>query len=440
MRFVISMCRIPGGFWILLGSFGLSLAGHSQINSPYSRFGIGDIYSARNVASKGMGGLSSAYKDFQSVNFINPASYSGLSFVTFDVGIEGEFRTLIDQEQVDRYQSSNLIFNYLALGIPLAKDKKGQPKWGMAFGLRPFSRVRYDIQAPGRLEGIDSVLDNYRGNGGLYRAFLGTGYRIGNLSLGINAGYIFGQKEVSTYRTLVNESVFYYTASVNQRTSITNFSVDGGLQYEIKTGKKSQIRLGANGYLGGDAKGERERVGQTVFFNSFGEPDSIDVVIKDNTTGTYTLPAGYSVGLMFEKSSKMQVGVEYETSKWSDLSDFGVSSQMGDVEMFRLGAQWIPDVTSNRNYWKQVMYRAGVFTGKDYVVVDGHQLPVFGVTFGGGFPVKRFNNYSTQFNTINLSFEYGRRGNNQSPYFERYFRVNVGLALSDIWFIKRQYD
>lgn len=95
---------------------------------------------------------------------------------------------------------------------------------------------------------------------------------------------------------------------------------------------------------------------------------------------------------------------------------------------------------SSRNYWKQVMYRAGFFMGKDYVVIDGHQLPIWGVTFGGGIPIKRYNMYSSQFNTINLSFEYGRRGNGQSPYTERYFRVGLGLSLSDVWFIKRQYD
>jgi hypothetical protein len=434
------MCKPTAGFLALPLSLFLSLAGFSQVNSPYSRFGIGDLYVPRNAVSKGMGGLSSAYKDFQSVNFINPASYTGLSFVTFDVGIEGEFRTLVDQEQVDRFQSSNLIFNYLALGLPLAKDKKGITKWGMSFGIRPYSRIRYDIQDAGRIPGIDSVLNEYRGNGGLYRGFIGMGYRIGNLSLGINTGYVFGQQEISTYRSIVNDSIFYYTASLNQRTSISHFALDGGLQYDIKTGKKSLIRLGANGFLGGDAKGQRERLAQTVFFNSFNQPDSIDVVVRETTEGTYSLPAGYSVGVMFEKPGKMQVGVEYETAKWSELTNFGQPSQMGNNEMYRVGGHWIPDATSNRNYWKQVMYRAGAFTGKDYVVVDGHQLPVYGVTFGAGLPIRRYNNYSTQFNTINLAFEYGRRGNSQSPYFERYFRVNVGLALSDMWFIKRQYD
>jgi hypothetical protein len=85
-------------------------------------------------------------------------------------------------------------------------------------------------------------------------------------------------------------------------------------------------------------------------------------------------------------------------------------------------------------------YRAGFFTGKDYIVAGGEQLPLRAVTVGIGFPVKRYNAYSTQFSTINTSFEYGRRGNSSTLFNENYFRINVGLALSDIWFIKRQYD
>ncbi|MCU0388144.1 MAG: hypothetical protein MUE71_06015 [Chitinophagaceae bacterium] len=439
MRSVISMFK-PAGILLVLGIGFSSLAGYSQVNSPYSRFGIGDLYYSRNVSSKGMGGLATTYKEIQSINFINPASYAGLNFVTLDVGIEAEFRTLTDQEKANRFESSNLIFNYLALGVPLAKDKKGYTKWGMAFGIRPYSRVRYDIISPTVINGIDSAVDEYRGNGGLYRGFLGMGYRIGNLSVGVNAGYVFGQKEISTYRSFPNNVDYYYTGSINQRTSITMFSMDGGFQYEIPVNKTSNIRIGANGYLGGDANGNRELVAQTIFFDAFGQPDSIDVVERKETKGVYTLPAGYSAGISFEKTNKFMFGAEYETSKWSDLTDFGEDLGLGDVSMLRLGGYWIPDVTNNRSYWKQVVYRAGFFTGKDYVVINNEQLPVWGITFGGGFPIRRFNNYSTQFNTINLSFEYGRRGSGISPYVERYFKVNLGLALSDIWFIKRQYD
>jgi len=440
MRSVILMCS-PARLSVVSISLLFSLAGMSQVNSPYSRYGIGDLYGSRNTVSKGMGGLATAYRDIQSVNFVNPASYANIGFVTFDVGVEAEFRTLNNQAKTERYESSNLIFNYAALGIPLMKNKKkDKTVWGMAFGLRPFSRIRYDIVSSGRQQGIDSIQTEYRGDGGLYNAFLGTGFRLGNLSLGINVGYIFGQKQLATYRSLINDSVFYYTGAIDQNISITKFAMDAGMQYDIKLSKTSLFRIGATGYLGGDAKAVRNRLSQTVFFNQYGAADSIDVVARDETNGTYTLPAGYSLSLAFEKQNKFFIGAEYETSKWSDLTSFGQSFQMGDIDLFRFGTHWIPDAFAGRQYYKQIIYRAGMFTGKDYVVVDGKQLPVFGVSFGAGLPIKRYSAYSTQYNTLNISFEYGRRGGPDNPYFEKYFKLNFGMSLSDIWFIKRQYD
>jgi hypothetical protein len=41
---------------------------------------------------------------------------------------------------------------------------------------------------------------------------------------------------------------------------------------------------------------------------------------------------------------------------------------------------------------------------------------------------------------INILLEYGNRGNKDNAIRENFFRVGVGLALTDIWFIKRKYD
>ena len=45
-------------------------------NSPYSRYGLGDVLPSQNIMSRGIGGVSAAYADVISVNFQNPASYA----------------------------------------------------------------------------------------------------------------------------------------------------------------------------------------------------------------------------------------------------------------------------------------------------------------------------------------------------------------------------
>ena len=53
----------------------------AQINSPFSRYGVGnEVYNSQNAANQGMGGLTAAYTPNmkgafgQSINFNNPAS------------------------------------------------------------------------------------------------------------------------------------------------------------------------------------------------------------------------------------------------------------------------------------------------------------------------------------------------------------------------------
>lgn len=48
----------------------------AQDNSPYSRFGIGDLTPSSHNLNRAMGGISAAYGDPVTINFNNPASYA----------------------------------------------------------------------------------------------------------------------------------------------------------------------------------------------------------------------------------------------------------------------------------------------------------------------------------------------------------------------------
>ena len=66
----------------------------SQENSPYSRYGLGDLYPKQHIASRAMGGISAAFLDGQALNTANPASYGSIRFVTYDLGISVDSRKL----------------------------------------------------------------------------------------------------------------------------------------------------------------------------------------------------------------------------------------------------------------------------------------------------------------------------------------------------------
>ena len=88
---------------------------YAQENSPYSRYGLGDIAPSTNIVNRGMEGLSAAYADPFSINFTNPASYSQfLSYieekskktasgrVLFDVGINYTSHTLREGNSAEK--------------------------------------------------------------------------------------------------------------------------------------------------------------------------------------------------------------------------------------------------------------------------------------------------------------------------------------------------
>ena len=53
----------------------------AQDNSPYSRYGIGDLVPGTNIVNRSMGGVTAGYFDQLSINFNNPASYSAFQAI-----------------------------------------------------------------------------------------------------------------------------------------------------------------------------------------------------------------------------------------------------------------------------------------------------------------------------------------------------------------------
>ena len=88
----------------------ISLYGKAQ-NSPYSRYGLGDVSNTQNVANKAMGGVAEAYGDGQTINFINPASYADLQLTTLSLGINGGTSQIRDRED-NTYRSNSGSLSY----------------------------------------------------------------------------------------------------------------------------------------------------------------------------------------------------------------------------------------------------------------------------------------------------------------------------------------
>lgn len=426
---------------LLLAAFPLFC--FAQDNSPYSRYGIGNIAPHSNIANRAMGGVSAAISDPTSLNSINPATYSDLIYSTLEIGLEYDGRELKSANPLGTYKANNGIVPYLQFGFPLLrgnkKAQKNKTSWGMAFGLRQVSNISYKIKNSNR-GSIDTTATLYEGNGGVDQAFIGTALRIKNFSIGFNTGYLFGSKDYDTRLLFSNDTVDYYKAHYGTKTRFGGVFLDAGIQYAVKL-KNASLNFGAYGNLQKQYHASKDETVETFTYNSStGAPIPIDTVSQVNgQKGKVQLPATFGAGVAYT-GEHLTIGADYETTKWNNYRFFGQKDLVQNSWIGRIGLQYLPASIGSTGYFNYVKYRAGFSFGQDYIAVD-HSLPVYTISVGGAFPLKlKHSFYDHQYSLMNFTFEYGNRGNSQNNLTESLYKISLGFSLSDIWFIRQKYQ
>lgn len=405
----------------------------AQENSPYSRYGLGNLKSKTNVANLGMGGVTIADNNPLLVNIVNPAGYASLQLTTYQLGVEGVTVNVQNSSSSNRVGAFNL--SYMNIGIPLIKDK-----FSLAFGLSPFSRIRYNMQdnkvIPG-LEDAGIITSDYFGGGSIQTAFFGTAYKWKGFSLGANLNYSFGNYQNNLVQSFVDSNRIL-SATFLKRTVIKGFHFDVGGMYQYKIGEDKELNVGFVYSNAFDFKANRDsyvkssvgELGQSLYQYS--------VDSQENVKGEIHIPSKIGVGLLYKKGDYWQVGLDYDRSDWSDFSNYGNVDSFGNAYMFRLGAAITPDVNAVLNYWKRVTYRAGFYYGQQNIYLNQTHLKDKGVSLGIGYPIRRT---LLSIGQINMALQVGTRGTTSSGLLkENYTRFQVGITVNDRWFIKRKYD
>ena len=415
----------------------------AQENSPYSRYGIGNLIPEGNIVNRSMGGISAAVSDAAFLNTVNPAAPANLLFTTLDIAVEYNGRNLIDNKTIGNYRSNNAIISYLQVGIPLLngnkKAFKNQVMWSANFGLKPISSINYKIET-NTFNNLQNVQNLYEGSGGLNEAFVGTALKIKNLNLGVSTGYLFGEKNYSNQLIFKNDSVAFYKANYETNTRYGGMFLKVGAQYGFKL-KDGMFRLGAYGNVRGNFEARKDQKVSTFNFNQDGATVQIDSVYSQtDIKGEIKLPSTMGVGFSVEKPHVL-FGADFETTNWDDYRFFGQKDAVTNTWLAKAGFQYLPASSStNKGYFNFVKYRAGVSFGKDYINADG-DLPVYTVSVGGGFPLKlRKSFYETQSSVLNIGFEYGNRGNKNNSITENIYKISFGLSLNDVWFRRQKYQ
>lgn len=441
----------------LLFSFLGSLKAQISTTNPFSSQGLGDVSFYGDAYFQGMAGITAALVDSAQTNLYNPSSYSLLAkgLPLFSMGIIGQNSVYSqnDASSLSRYAS----VTHMALAIPFAN------RFGLAFGLKPYSRTGYEINSSTEVSG-DSIFYDYTGAGEIQEFNFGFAATIVNrpshtLAVGANGKHYFGR--------VTNRRMSYQKANQalngyfqDDYLNVSSQGVDIGLTYKYRPSESSQFTFGATFQPQHNlnvAKGSAR-----VFFGNLANVNGYDTIVPyQRNEGTVVLPQRLNIGLTYElkpqsdtirKRNKLPsylVSAEYGASSWSqyeeNIPNNSTTPVFSDMTSLRFAFQFTPhrfanDRSSYIKAYDRMSYRLGAYSVALPYMQDGLQVQDVGISFGVGVPIV----LNRAVSSLNFSVNYGNRGTEATNSInEQYLGVGLGFNIApsyDRWFRKYQLD
>jgi len=412
--------------------------------NPFSQYGLGEIQTINQVNDKGMGGTSYTQTDPNRYNFANPATYSNISYFSFEIGGTSDFYHHSDGETNFTNFDPGILYVSLAFPIDTAK------RWGFSAGIMPYAKIGYQLQTLSTQSGINESLYN-TGNGGLNRFYMGSSIRLfHNFYLGANASFIFGSEQNTLTQTFPDSSQLYgahqtannLTAGLLCDIGFT-YNINFSLPYKIKNpdlvnyysflkdslkrlektntggsynsnannlnakidslnkkmrGLRDSIRSNEiskkNGYtiqLGGTCNlpanlPTTQTIDAYTYSSNLSVSDSLSHYV--NQSGYIFMPLGIggSIELASEQNWKIVASAEYR--QWSKFHGLvGTSDSMNDYYSFGIGGQITPRRESGNNIWTTTNYRIGFRYSQMPYIVNGNKVNEMGFSIGAGIPI-----------------------------------------------------
>lgn len=503
---------------ILLPFFGLS---QNNTFSPYSRYGLGELTPSTLAHNAGMGGAYIALKPDSTmpvfINTGNPAAYALIKVTSLEVGGSALFSNFTSPNTTLKKRTTN--FGYGVLGFPIRNNG------GACFGIMPYSNVGYDSENNATEAGVGNINYKYSGTGGLNKAFLGYGvmpfgrrlakfrrkylnvpdsmktlsrkqYRIRqagsklltDLSLGVNANYVFGSIE-NTTRIIYPNSLIYTNTFLNNATTLGaftgNFGAQTGLSVDSIVDKKKRRAyinreveaLKTSGFYDAltlQAKSDsiERNTGQyrralkekvkftfgyfmalnnslsasynsraiTYVLDGSGQEVPADTILyKDNQSGTIKLPLEQGFGIGLKKGERINMVADFAITNWQNFKYLQNVNDFKNNYRVAVGINYVPEkyAAGNGAFFRKVNYRLGASYQTGYINVRNTVVSDMSVSAGVGLPV----GIGRLSSMVNVSAQYGQMGTNANGLLKQnYWRINFGFTFSDRWFQKYRED
>ena len=388
----------------------------NNTNSPYTRYGYGQLSDQHSARSKAMGGVSYALRDNSQINFANPASYTAMDSLTFMFEGGMTFQNTNFSDGDTKLNAKNSSFDYLVLQFRLKK-------WAaMSMGVLPVTNRGYNFSDSRINDNPEaSHIVNYKGSGGLHRGYMGFAINpMKRLSVGANVSYLWGTLK-HDINILFPNSISSNSNTYRKRSIILKgVKLDFGAQYILPINERHELTFGA------------------VYSPKLSISNDIEVESLDNTlefdkySSKFDLPTSYGLGVAYNKDKKLLVALDVMREEWSKAR-FRNEYSMLDQTRVSVGAEYLPALFS-RNYFATIKYRVGFYYSTPYYKINNQRAAKeFGVSAGFGIPIPKVKSQ------LNISAQYVRVSGKTDDFLsENHIRINLGLVFNERWFFKRK--
>lgn len=405
----------------------------NNTNSPYTRFGYGDLNDSNSGEQRAMGGVALGSRSNKYINNVNPASYSAVDSMTFmfDLGASALISRFSQSDVSKNKFTSNL--DYISMQFPLYK-------WlGFSAGLNSYSSLGYDFSSNDTVLlntgfGVkDSVYmrKDFSGTGGISQVYTGLSASfLDHISLGLNVYYMFGNiqniRNLSYLGTSNTASLVDFNSATQLNTITANsFRYRFGAQFYNTFNEKHDLTLGLIYEHKAKLDGKFSQI-------NYG---SVNDTLEITGSSTFETPTTFGAGLYYTYDNRISVGLDYSLQQWQDSRFFGLTDSLTNRSKIALGLEYINNPRS-RKFIDKVHYRAGVNISDSYYKIDGQIQPKnFGISFGLGLPL--YNKATNSTSLLNTTFEYGKIGTSNTLR-EDYFKFTLNVIFNEHWFFKRK--
>ncbi len=288
----------------------------------------------------------------------------------------------------------------------------------------------YNIREIEDHEDIGTINYLYTGSGGLSQLFIGTAINpVENLSLGMNASYVFGK--LNREASVIAGDLGIHETNRLESDHARGWLLGFGIQYEFVFPDNRNLVLGATYGHNDDIKLNSTEVlrrrlpGLTVY-------DTIQQI--EHVDGMLNLPRYYGFGMFSRINQNWSAGIDYNWQNWEGLNLPHRQSDLNNSYHLAAGVQFRPTVETFSQFFHRMHYSAGIRYGQSYVYQENDPLNEFGISFGLFIPLRR------AFSGLNVGFEYSQRGSlDNHPMRESFYRLNIGINVYERWFIRRRF-